>query len=114
MPAPTVSPASRRAPAGTPVTFRRSRSSLPCASSPTDSWSSAEDSLGFDEVLILVSDGVFDVVGSEEDAVAALHRVADAQLPAAEIVDRIIAFSSQRGATDDLTAVAVRRTGGRA
>ncbi len=87
---------------------------LPLGVPGPDSWSSAEDSLGFDEVLILVSDGVFDVVGSEEDAVAALHRVADAQLPAAEIVDRIIAFSSQRGATDDLTAVAVRRTGGRA
>jgi phosphoserine phosphatase RsbU/P len=75
-----------------------------------DTWNRASDVLAEDEVLVVVSDGVFDVLDdSFEEVEARLHAIQDPGLSCREIVDRIVAFAVSHAATDDVTALAVRR-----
>lgn len=86
---------------------------LPLGMPIQDTWDSASDVLAEDELLVVVSDGVFDVFDdSFELAAAQLPAIQDPALSCRQIVDRIVAFAARQGATDDVTAVVLRRTGG--
>lgn len=69
------------------------------------------DVLGPDETALVVSDGVFDVFGELDAALAALRELAAPELSPGQIVDRIVDYAASHGAADDLTAVALRGTG---
>jgi serine phosphatase RsbU (regulator of sigma subunit) len=75
-----------------------------------ENWVQASDTLADDELLVVVSDGVFDVLDdSFEEATARLQKFLDPELSCRAIVDRIVDFSLDSAATDDVTALAVRR-----
>lgn len=83
---------------------------LPLGMPIEDNWTTASDVLAEDELLVVVSDGVFDVLDdSFEEAEARLHAVLDPGLSCRQIVDRIVVFAVSHEATDDVTALAVRR-----
>jgi serine/threonine protein phosphatase PrpC len=78
-----------------------------------DEWVRESDVLGEDELLVVVSDGVFDVLDdSFDEAEARLNAILDPELSCRQIVDRIVDFAVSHDATDDVTAVAVRRIPG--
>lgn len=75
-----------------------------------DTWSKASDVLADDELLVVVSDGVFDVLDdSFEQVETMLPAILDPGLSCRQIVDRIVDFAVSHSATDDVTALAVRR-----
>lgn len=83
---------------------------LPLGLPVDDDWAGAADVLGEDELLVVVSDGVFDVLDDSFDvAESHLPAILDPALSCREIVDKIVDFAVANGATDDVTAVAVRR-----
>jgi phosphoserine phosphatase RsbU/P len=83
---------------------------LPIGVPIVDTWTKASDVLAEDELLIVVSDGVFDVLDdSFEQVEARLDAVVDPGLSCQMIVDRIVDFSVTHDATDDVTALVVRR-----
>jgi phosphoserine phosphatase RsbU/P len=83
---------------------------LPLGTPVEDTWISASDVLAEDELLIVVSDGVFDVLDdSFEQVEARLHTITDPGLSCRQIVDRIVGFAGSHAATDDVTALAARR-----
>lgn len=89
---------------------------LPLGMPVEDSWARATDVLGDDELLVVVSDGVFDVLDdSFEQVEARLDAVLEPGLSCRQIVDRIVDFAVSHEATDDVTALAMRRVpaGGR-
>ncbi|MER7797758.1 SpoIIE family protein phosphatase [Microbacterium sp. NPDC096154] len=66
--------------------------------------------LAMDETAIVVSDGIYDVFRDLDAGLEAVQALGgDPELPAAEIVRRIIDFAAAEGSSDDLTAIAVRR-----
>jgi serine/threonine protein phosphatase PrpC len=70
----------------------------------------ARDVLAEDELLIVVSDGVFDVFDdSFEAAEGRLANVLDPELSCRQIADRIVDFSVGNAASDDVTALVLRR-----
>jgi len=84
---------------------------LPLGMPIEDSWAMASDVLGEDELLVVVSDGVFDVLDdSFDEAEARLPAIVDPGLSCRQIVDRIVEFAVSHEATDDVTALVVRRT----
>jgi len=84
---------------------------LPLGMPIEDSWDKASDVLGRDELLVVVSDGVFDVLDDSFDkAYAKLQEILDPELSCRQIVDRIVDYAVSHAATDDVTALAVRRT----
>jgi serine phosphatase RsbU (regulator of sigma subunit) len=86
---------------------------LPLGVPIEDTWTTASDVLGEDELLVVVSDGVFDVLDdSFEQVEARLEAVLEPGLSCRQIVDRIVDFAVSHEATDDVTAVAVRRLAG--
>jgi len=86
---------------------------LPLGVAIEDTWTMASDVLAEDELLIVVSDGVFDVLDdSFEKAEARLHTILDPELSCRQIVDRIVDFAVSHAATDDVTALALRRVAG--
>lgn len=95
----------------TPVGPRRlAQDSLPLGLPFQCTWKQATDTMGYDDILVIVSDGVFDVFGDLDSAMTAVQEVARAERRCAEIVDRIVDHAAAQGASDDLTAVVVRRT----
>jgi hypothetical protein len=74
----------------------------------------SRDVLEPDETLVVVSDGVFDIFGEVEPALAAVQAAASEDRAPAELVNAIVDFAAGEGASDDLTAVALRRKGGTA
>lgn len=83
---------------------------LPLGTPIEDTWTRASDVLAEDELLVVVSDGVFDVLDdSFTEAEARLHDILDPGLSCREIVDRIVTFAVSHAASDDVTALAVRR-----
>jgi serine phosphatase RsbU (regulator of sigma subunit) len=83
---------------------------LPLGAPIEDDWRRETDVLAEDEVLIVVSDGVFDVLDdSFETAEARLPAVLDPALSCREIVDMIVEFAVSNGASDDVTALVLRR-----
>ncbi|MDR3069299.1 MAG: SpoIIE family protein phosphatase [Cellulomonas sp.] len=83
---------------------------LPLGMPIEDSWEKAADVLAEDELLVVVSDGVFDVLDdSFDEAEAKLHAILDPTLSCRQIVDRIVDFAVSHAATDDVTALAARR-----
>ncbi|WP_345750696.1 PP2C family protein-serine/threonine phosphatase [Microbacterium rhizophilus] len=72
---------------------------------------SSTDVLEPDETVVIVSDGVFDVFGEIDLALDAVQAAADPALTPAQLVDRVVDYAAAQGASDDLTAVALRRTG---
>ena len=88
---------------------------LPIGMPIEDPWTRASDVLAEDELLIVVSDGVFDVLDDSFDQVEArLHAILDPGLSCTQIVDRIVSFSVSHAATDDVTALVLRRVTGAA
>jgi phosphoserine phosphatase RsbU/P len=86
---------------------------LPIGVPIEDTWTRATDVLAEDELLVVVSDGVFDVLDdSFEQVEARLDAILDPELSCQMIVDRIVDFSESHDATDDVTALAVRRVAG--
>lgn len=89
---------------------RLSQEYLPLGMPVEDTWTRASDVLAEDELLVVVSDGVFDVLDdSFDEAEARLHAILDPELSCRQIVDRIVDFAVSHAATDDVTALAVRR-----
>ncbi|HEY3736406.1 MAG TPA: SpoIIE family protein phosphatase [Jatrophihabitans sp.] len=83
---------------------------LPLGMPIEDTWARASDVLAEDELLVVVSDGVFDVLDdSFEEAETRLQTILDPGLSCRQIVDRIVDFAVSHAATDDVTALAVRR-----
>ena len=83
---------------------------LPLGMPIEDSWDKASDVLGMDELLVVVSDGVFDVLDdSFKEVEARLDAILDPGLSCQQIVDRIVTFAVSHAATDDVTALAVKR-----
>jgi phosphoserine phosphatase RsbU/P len=91
--------------------YRRLRQDyLPLGMPVEDSFIKASDVMAEDELLVVVSDGVFDVFDdSFEKAEPRLNAILDPGLSCRQIVDRIVTFAVSHEATDDVTAVAVRR-----
>lgn len=83
---------------------------LPLGMPIEDTWTRAVETLAEDELLIVVSDGVFDVLDDSFDEVETrLQSVLDSELSCRQIVDRIVDFAVSNAATDDVTALVVRR-----
>lgn len=83
---------------------------LPLGMPVEDAWTKALDALAEDELLVVVSDGVFDVLDDSFDAAEAkLEAILDPSLSCQQIVDKIVEFAVAEAATDDVTALAVRR-----
>jgi len=83
---------------------------LPLGTPIEDTWTRASDVLAEDELLVVVSDGVFDVLDdSFEQVEAKLHSILEPGLSCRQIVDRIVTFAVSHEATDDVTAVVVKR-----
>lgn len=88
---------------------------LPLGMPIEDTWTRASDVLAEDELLIVVSDGVFDVLDdSFEEVEARLHIILEPGMSCRQIVDRIVDFAVSHAATDDVTALVVRRVAGTA
>ncbi|MBO0841710.1 MAG: SpoIIE family protein phosphatase [Nocardioides sp.] len=84
---------------------------LPLGVPVVDEWTTATDVLAYDELLVIVSDGVFDVLDdSFEQVEARLDAILEPDLTCGQIVDRIVDFAVSHAATDDVTALVVRRT----
>ena len=89
---------------------RLSQHYLPLGMPLDDSWMKAADVLAVDELLVVISDGVFDVFeDSFERIEARLHRVLEPGLSCQQIVDRIVEYAVTHGASDDVTALVARR-----
>lgn len=85
---------------------------MPLGVSSSDTWERESDVLGEDELLLVVSDGVFDVLDDSFDEVEArLDAILEPGLSCRQIVDRIVDFAVSHEASDDVTALAVRRLG---
>lgn len=83
---------------------------LPLGVPVEDTWTRATDVLAEDELLVVVSDGVFDVLDdSFEEVEAKLKDILEPGLSCRQIVDGIVDFAVSHAATDDVTALAVRR-----
>jgi serine phosphatase RsbU (regulator of sigma subunit) len=89
---------------------RLTQEHLPLGLPVASTWTEATETMRPGDVLVVVSDGVFDVFGDVDAALAAVQRVAETGVRSIEIVNRIIDYAAAQGATDDLTAVVVRRT----
>ena len=85
---------------------------LPLGMPIADTWTMAEDVLAYGERIVIVSDGVFDVFPDDESAMAAVQMTADPDTTNAEMVDTIVAYASDHGSTDDVTAIVISRTSG--
>lgn len=86
---------------------------LPLGTPIEDTWTRDSEVLAEDELLIVVSDGVFDVLDdSFAEVEARLDRVLEPGLSCREVVDRIVTFAVSNAATDDVTALAARRVNG--
>lgn len=89
---------------------RLSQEYLPLGAPIEDAWSKSSDVLAEDEVLVVVSDGVFDVLDdSFEEVEARLDAVLEPGMSCRRIVHRIVDFAVTHAATDDVTALVVRR-----
>ncbi|MCL2666243.1 MAG: SpoIIE family protein phosphatase [Micrococcales bacterium] len=83
---------------------------VPLGAPIEDVWEKASDVLAPDELLVVVSDGVFDVLDDSFDEVEAkMPAILDPALSCRQIVDLIVDFAVSHAASDDVTAVAVRR-----
>ncbi|MCL1897343.1 MAG: SpoIIE family protein phosphatase [Micrococcales bacterium] len=90
---------------------RLEQSYMPLGISRDETWEKATDVLAKDELLLVVSDGVFDVLDDSFDEVEArLPYILDPGLSCHQIVDMIVDFAVSKVADDDVTALAVRRT----
>lgn len=83
---------------------------LPLGVVPDDTWTTHHARLEVGETLVLVSDGVFDLVPDEEAAVAAATRVVRAGDDARDAIERIERSARAHVLADDLTAVTVTRS----
>ncbi len=83
---------------------------LPLGMPIEDVWAKASDTLAEDELLVVISDGVFDVLDdSFEEVEARLHTILEPGMTCRQIVDRIVEFAVEHGASDDVTALVARR-----
>lgn len=86
---------------------------LPVGAVAGSTWQLQHDHLDPGDTLLLLSDGVLDVHGDEAGLAAAVLAAAAGGLPAsgtaAALVDRLVEGARERGATDDVTVVAVVR-----
>lgn len=94
---------------------RLSQHYLPLGMPVDDSWTKASDVLAADELLVVISDGVFDVFDDSFERIEArLHRVLEPGLSCRQVVDRIVEYAVANGASDDVTALVARRMVGAA
>lgn len=74
-----------------------------------DTFTKAADVLAEDELLVVVSDGVFDVFDDSFVRVEAqLHTILEPGLSCRQIVDGIVDYAVSHGASDDVTALVLR------
>lgn len=86
---------------------------LPLGAPIEDTWTTASDALAEDELLVVVSDGVFDVLDdSFEEAEKKMGAILEPGLSCQQIVDRIVTFAVSHEASDDVTALVLRRVAG--
>ncbi|ACZ31762.1 protein serine phosphatase with GAF(s) sensor(s) [Xylanimonas cellulosilytica DSM 15894] len=93
---------------------RLAQAHLPLGLPVPDTWTQESTIMAPDETLVVVSDGVLDVVGGIDVGLEAVREPAVEGASCADVVERIVGFAADRGAEDDVTAVVVRRTTGRA
>lgn len=85
---------------------------LPLGALPGERWSSYDERIGPDEVLVVVSDGLLDAHGDVDHVVAAVRRAVAAHAEADEVA-RAVAHPGGGHPTDDVTVLLVRRAAGR-
>jgi len=93
---------------------RLAQDHLPLGLPVLDEWKLGMDVLALDEMLVVVSDGVFNVFDDSLDrAMSALQRTAawaeTNRKSVAAVARSILDYADSHGASDDLTAVVVRR-----
>ncbi|MCL1900406.1 MAG: SpoIIE family protein phosphatase [Promicromonosporaceae bacterium] len=83
---------------------------LPLGMPVLENWAMATDVLAEDEILIVVSDGFFDTLDDSFEKVDEhLKYVLEPGLTCQQIVDLIVDYAIAHDATDDVTALALRR-----
>ncbi|HYO41129.1 MAG TPA: GAF domain-containing SpoIIE family protein phosphatase [Nocardioidaceae bacterium] len=83
---------------------------LPLGVPGVDPWHADTLRLEPGDTFICFSDGLLDLFGTLEQAIEAARQTVVSYRSAHEIVDKVAAYSRQHHATDDVTAVVVRRT----
>jgi serine phosphatase RsbU (regulator of sigma subunit) len=82
---------------------------LPLGAVAGAAWTAHTDHLAPGETLMSVSDGFLDFYLDETAAIAGAIRATSKTTTAAELVERMIAFSARHVAADDVTVAIVRR-----
>lgn len=83
---------------------------MPFGTPVEQDWKQATVHMAPGDMLVVVSDGVFDVFGSVEAATARIPDLLAQARTCTQIVDTIVDYASTHGTTDDVTALVVRRT----
>lgn len=83
---------------------------LPMGAVSGDRWEAKELVLEEGDALVVVSDGILDFFDDPTGALEALVELQALNLDAQGMVDRIIEFADEQGATDDVTVVVVKRS----
>ncbi|WP_165399899.1 PP2C family protein-serine/threonine phosphatase [Xylanimonas ulmi] len=89
---------------------RLAQEHLPLGMPVASRWTQASAVMAPDETLVVVSDGVLDVFGDLGVALDAVRELTVTGASCGVVVDSIVEQAAGRGATDDVAAVAVRRT----
>jgi hypothetical protein len=92
---------------------RLSQSGPPLGILPDQHWDVHRTVLEPGETLVIVSDGFLDFFPTLQETLDQALAAGLAALPPADLVDRAISFTNAGGQQDDVTVVALRRTGDR-
>ncbi len=82
---------------------------LPLGADPDATYGSHEARLDPGDTLIVVSDGILDVIPDPYEAIRAAESLSASATTADEMADRILAAAAGLPLGDDLTAVVIRR-----
>lgn len=93
---------------GTAVRFESD--GLPLGAPVTEPWRSARYELAAGDTLVCLSDGLLDLFEDIDQAQEAIRDTVTACGSAQEVVDVVTRFAREQAATDDVTALVVRRT----
>jgi len=84
---------------------------LPLGMPELEPWRVQRDVLAPEELLVVVSDGLADLFPSIDEALESATDLARSGRSAAAIVELITSYASEHNASDDVTALVLRRTG---
>jgi serine phosphatase RsbU (regulator of sigma subunit) len=82
---------------------------LPLGSDLDTTWHSRETRLEPGDTLMVVSDGLLDIVTEEEEVLEAARKLAASDRTSEQMCDRIMAAALGHDVADDLTALIIRR-----